>query len=66
MCSRLNFGLLDNQGNPWGVGIVFLCKPGTDNLNFLLCDIVTQNVTHKKQRSVDISNLRVILGFSRD
>ena len=37
MCSTLNFGLLDNHGNPGGVGIVFLYKPGTDNLNFCLC-----------------------------
>ena len=37
LCSTLNFGLLDNHGNPGGVGIVFLYKPGTDNLNFHLC-----------------------------
>ena len=37
LCSTLDFGLLDNHGNPWSVGIVFLYKPGTDNLNFRLC-----------------------------
>ena len=37
LCSTLNFGLLDNHHNPRGVGIVFLYKPGTDNLNFRLC-----------------------------
>ena len=36
--STLNFGLLDNHGNPGGAGIVFLYKPWTDNLNFRLCD----------------------------
>ena len=33
LCSTLNFGFLDNHGNPGSVGIVFLYKPGTDNLN---------------------------------
>ena len=37
LCSTLNFALLDSHGNPGGVGIVFLYKPGTDNLNFRLC-----------------------------
>ena len=37
LCSTLNFGLLDNHGNQGSVGIVFLYKPGTDNLNFHLC-----------------------------
>ena len=37
LCSTHNFGLLDNHGNPGSVGIVFLYKPGTDNLNFRLC-----------------------------
>ena len=39
LCSTLNFGLLDNHGNPGAVGIVFLYKPGTDNLNFRLCGL---------------------------
>ena len=37
LCPTLNFGLLDSHGNPGGTGIVFLYKPGTDNLNFHLC-----------------------------
>ena len=36
LCSTLNFGLLDNHGNPEGIDIVFLHMPGTDNLNFCL------------------------------
>ena len=39
MCSTLNFGLLDNHGNPGSVGIVFLYKPGTENLNFRFCEM---------------------------
>ena len=39
VCSTLDFGLLDNHGNPGGIGIVFLYMPGADNLNFLLCEI---------------------------
>ena len=39
-CSTLNFELLDNHGNPGSIGIVFLYKPGTDNLNFHLCVLV--------------------------
>ena len=40
LCLILNFGLLDNHGNRWSVGIVFLYKPGTDNLNFLNCELL--------------------------
>ena len=49
MCSTLNFGLLDNHCNPRGVGIVFLCKPGSGNLNFRLCVLETLlfGSTHK-------------------
>ena len=40
LCSTLNFGKLDNNGNPEGVGIVFLYNPGTDSLDFHLCTII--------------------------
>ena len=39
LCSTLNFGLMDDHGNPGDAGKVFLYKPGTDNLNFHLCAI---------------------------
>ena len=39
LCFTLNFGLLDNHENPGSVGIVFLYRRGTDNLNFRLCEL---------------------------
>ena len=37
LCSTFNFGLLDDHGIPESIGMAFLYKPGTDNLNFCLC-----------------------------
>ena len=31
LCLTLDFGQLDNHGNPGGAGIVSLYKPGTDS-----------------------------------
>ena len=49
MCSTLNFCLLDNHGNPWGVGIMFLYKPGTDTLNICLCGLEQKKDTFLKK-----------------
>ena len=40
LCSTFNFELQDNHGNPGSVGIVFLYKPRTNNMNFCLCESV--------------------------
>ena len=40
LCFTLDFGLLDNHANPGRIGIVYLYKPGTNNLNFHLCESV--------------------------
>ena len=56
LCSILNFGSLDNHGKPGGVSIVFLYKPGTDNLNFRLCAIaISYKQNYGKKYSENIS-----------
>ena len=37
---------MDNHGNPGGVGIGFLYKPGTDSLYFHLCVLVSHFATY--------------------